>query len=227
MQSINYSIQSGTKYFIITDGLKWEIYETHKQVPLAEKRLSTFDLAQGDIKEAVLHLLALWKFETIIHAPLSGQSSLNPSALSSDTNRVPLVPTPSLSGQVAVPQKTQSGIPLITFLAKPNEQPPKRLIDPNGIDHPVKVWKDVLISVVEWLVQQGLLTTKECPVRLPRASLNLVNTSPKHPSGSDFSEPREVHPVWIETKASAPQLVHDAQFLIQQFGKGRDFCVVS
>lgn len=215
MQSINYCIQSGTKYFIITDGLKWEIYETHKQVPLPDKRIADFDLAKGDVKEAVLRLLALWKVGTINPVPLAIQSSQN------IPSNVPLH-----GSQVATPQDKQSSTPLISFLVKRGDQVPKKLIDPNGIGHPVKVWKDILIIVVEWLVQQGLLTTSDCPIKLPKARLNLINVNSKHPSGDDFSEAREVPPVWIETKASAPQLTSDAQFLIQQFGKGRDFYVV-
>ena len=36
-QSINYCIQQGTRYFVVTDGQRWEMYDIHKPVPLVEK----------------------------------------------------------------------------------------------------------------------------------------------------------------------------------------------
>ena len=34
-QTINYCIQDGIDYFAITNGDNWEVYETHKKVPIA------------------------------------------------------------------------------------------------------------------------------------------------------------------------------------------------
>ena len=38
-QGIGYCLEQGTPYFSVTDGRRWEIYETHKPVPIDEKRI--------------------------------------------------------------------------------------------------------------------------------------------------------------------------------------------
>lgn len=37
-QGIQYCLVEGTEYFSVTDGRRWEIYETHKPVPIDDKR---------------------------------------------------------------------------------------------------------------------------------------------------------------------------------------------
>ena len=43
-QGINYCLMEGTGYFSVTDGQHWEIYETHKPVPIDDKRIVSWDL---------------------------------------------------------------------------------------------------------------------------------------------------------------------------------------
>ncbi len=43
-QGINYCINDGIKYFAATDGRKWDVYETHRPVPIAEKKIVSFDI---------------------------------------------------------------------------------------------------------------------------------------------------------------------------------------
>jgi hypothetical protein len=225
IQSINYTIQSGTKYFIITDGLKWEIYETHKPVPLPQKRTADFDIAKGDVKEAVLHLLALWKFGSLNPSPLVVQNI--PPVLPSNASIGTAISSIPSHGSSGAAMPTQSTIALASFAVKLGEQPPKKLVDPNGVEHSVKAWRDILLLVVDWLLQQGLLTTNDCPVQLPNASRYLISTTPKHKSGDDFSARGQVQSVYVETKADARKLVHDASFLLQKYGKGRDFSILT
>ena len=39
-QGIHYCLMQGTSYFSVTDGRRWEVYETHKPVPIEEKRVA-------------------------------------------------------------------------------------------------------------------------------------------------------------------------------------------
>ena len=43
-QGVQYCIEKGTKHFAVTDGQRWEIYETHRPVPIDEKRVVELDL---------------------------------------------------------------------------------------------------------------------------------------------------------------------------------------
>ena len=60
-QGITYCVDTGTPYFAVTDGMKWEVYETFKPVQTDEKILIAFDLASMMPSEAVFKALVLWK----------------------------------------------------------------------------------------------------------------------------------------------------------------------
>ena len=60
-QGINYCLMEGTGYFSVTDGQHWEIYETHKPVPIDEKRVVSWDLKEASPAEVCLKALALWR----------------------------------------------------------------------------------------------------------------------------------------------------------------------
>ena len=50
-QGIQYCLMEGTRYFSVTDGQRWEVYETHKPVPIGEKRIIGFDLSPNPPKD--------------------------------------------------------------------------------------------------------------------------------------------------------------------------------
>ena len=60
-QGIQYCIEQGTRYFSVTDGAHWEIYETHRPVPIDQKRVAEFDLMNQLPAEICLKALALWR----------------------------------------------------------------------------------------------------------------------------------------------------------------------
>ena len=60
LQGIGYCIEDGIGYFAVTDGRQWEIYETHKMAPIAEKLTVQFDIAQSP-PITCLKALALWR----------------------------------------------------------------------------------------------------------------------------------------------------------------------
>ena len=60
-QGIQYCLIQGTAHFSVTDGRRWEIYETHRPVPIDDKRIVSFDLKEQDPAEVALQALALWR----------------------------------------------------------------------------------------------------------------------------------------------------------------------
>jgi hypothetical protein len=60
-KGLTYANSQGTNYFSVTDGERWEIYETFKPVPTAEKLIVRFDLKDGSAAEACLKALTLWE----------------------------------------------------------------------------------------------------------------------------------------------------------------------
>jgi hypothetical protein len=60
-QAINYCLMEGTPYFAVTDGRRWEIYETHRPVPIADKQVVAFDLVAPTTADVAFKALALWR----------------------------------------------------------------------------------------------------------------------------------------------------------------------
>ena len=60
-QGINYCLMEGTNHFAVTDGASWEIYETHRPVPIDQKRVVAFNLVNQSPAEVCLKALALWR----------------------------------------------------------------------------------------------------------------------------------------------------------------------
>ena len=75
-QGIQYCLVEGTEYFAVTDGKRWEIYETHKPVPIDEKRIVSFDLKDPLIVDVCLKALALWRPAVVSDQIVAGQVPL-------------------------------------------------------------------------------------------------------------------------------------------------------
>lgn len=62
-QVVNYATNNGADWAVITDGLKWRIYEAHAKVPLEEKLVAKTDSIFDD--EAAVKVLSLLSVESI------------------------------------------------------------------------------------------------------------------------------------------------------------------
>ncbi len=60
-EGINFCLMEGATYFSVTDGQTWEVYETHRPVPIDEKRVVEFDLQAQSPAAVCMKALALWK----------------------------------------------------------------------------------------------------------------------------------------------------------------------
>lgn len=222
-QVINYGISGGVPFYAITDGACWELYDTDQ--PPAKMKLIQWSLLQDPVEEVTRKALALWYRAPIgTAAPVPVMHLPTSDRLASSAAIAPAFP---LASHAIGTQPAQSGTALASLVVKSGERPPGKLIDPNNVDHLVKSWRNVLILVTEWLVQQGLLTSRDCPITLPSASSrDLIAATPRHRSGDDFFSPDQVQGLWLETHASARQLVRTANYLVERFAKGAVFRVV-
>ena len=61
LQSITYCVGQATPHFCVSDGQRWAIYETFRQVAVHEKLVTQFDLVQDAPADVCLKALALWR----------------------------------------------------------------------------------------------------------------------------------------------------------------------
>ena len=140
-QGIQYCLIQGTAHFSVTDGRRWEIYETHKMAPIDDKRIVSFDLKEQDPAEAALQALALWRpgvqagHVTPGHAPV---------VVPPDPDPKPTPPRPD----------GYDWKPLSGLNPQAHSAPPTAIRFPDNSIAPATAWNSILIETVRWAHQR-------------------------------------------------------------------------
>ena len=214
-QGINYSVQHGTPYFVVTDGRRWEIYETHKTVPIDDKRIVAFDLVAHNPAEVVLSSLSLWRpnIETgnvnkPLHPLVEQSPTMQATAAIQNTQRK--------SSDVAQPEWVS------VSLLHPQlyDKPPKILRFTDGTQTNLKNWADLNVQLVRWLGDKGILTIQQCPIQ--HASRYVVAATPIHPCGKAVAQDREIGSFYIELNYSGRDQCRNARLILQHVGQSPD-----
>lgn len=87
--------------------------------------------------------------------------------------------------------------PLSTLESASGSRPPCEVQFPDNSRHTITYWKDVVIEVVRWLLENDHLYPSLCPIK--RKGRHLVATSPFHASGTSFESPYQMDSLYIET----------------------------
>ncbi|MCY4651527.1 MAG: type I restriction enzyme HsdR N-terminal domain-containing protein, partial [Dehalococcoidia bacterium] len=189
-QGINYCLMEGTSYFAVTDGRLWEIYETHKPVPMDDKRIIRFDL-KDDPAQVCLNALALWRSSIESGSINAGQAPVV--GLPQDHSSVTQIPNPLAEEPVVQPTHTplepdrEDWQPLSNFNPVRGSDRPTEIQFPDNSSTQIKYWRSIIVEATRWLVNNNLLVPDHCPIQLPSAySRYLVDTNPTHPSGKSF-----------------------------------------
>ena len=123
-------------------------------------------------------------------------------------------------GTLDVKIETRSG-PVPVVKPKPKLRPRPPVPTQMGIGSyrdGIRHSNEVLIKTAEWLIRQGKLSSRECPMAMgPRRSL--VSTEPKHPEGQDFRAPKQLsNGLWLEVNLSARDCIRNARRLLEECG---------
>ena len=206
LQVLNYCQMEGTKHFAITDGARWSIYDTHKPVPMNEKRVVEFDLANQPPAEVCLKALALWR-----PSVQSGYVAPGNTPIPAPEPTPTPTPTPIPdSGEWQPFEEISSG---------GGEQPPKEILFPDRRRTEMKYWTDILVETVRWLTDKGILTNRQCPMSRPRTRRYMVHTEPVHSHGANFASPVQVNGLYVEKNVSAPASISHAIAIITHVGQ--------
>lgn len=220
-QGVQYCLMEGTSYFAVTDGRIWEIYETHKPVPINDKRILRFDLKDNPA-QVCLKALALWNYSVESGQVSEAQTPIL--TLSPDQSEPSQVlPTEELTPQpVSVVSAIEDGVGWLPLSEVEPEQgiSPTEVRFPDGSSTSATSWRKATIEVVRWLLEKGHLKPSNCPVQTPSAKNRyLVHTTDSHPSGNGFISPALVGSLYLETNANPGTLMNQTRFIIQHVGQ--------
>lgn len=222
-QVINYCMHDGTEYSAVTDGRRWEIYETHKPVPIDEKRITSFDLKDLSVAEVCLKVLALWRPSVI-----SGQITVGATPVIGlpDDQQSTTEPQPSevTSGQpISLSLNEVEWVPLSELENKKGHPSPTEIMFPDGSHALLKHQYKMLTKVVRWLIENGHLSEKQCPIPLgPQSKKSLVDVEPVNFDGTSFSNPKKEGSLHINTHGNLQNKIARVKRLIEHVGQDPD-----
>ena len=222
-QGINYCLMEGTSYFSVTDGRLWEIYETHKPVPIDDKRIVQFDLKDNPA-QVCLKALALWRPSVesgdiaAAQPPVVEPSQIQPSSHDAERARIP---TAVIQPESIVPiPENGEWQPLSEFNPKSGDNVPPDLLLPDNRTVQIRNWRSIIVEVATWLVDKNLLGPSNCPIQFSSSRARyVVHTIPTHPNGKSFFAQAQVGSLHIETHANSATAVRKAQLIIETAGQ--------
>ncbi len=206
-QYISYCVSEGVGYFVATDGVQWEVYDTLAPRPLPEKLVTRWNILNDPPVEVMRKAFAIARGiaeRREAPRPVLTRSEAPPTTMPTKSEEPP---------RPLVPQVTLARL-------KPSRHSlPFTLVFPDGQRYEIEKWKALLTSVVDWLIKTGRLTEKNLPLRTSRSTkCYLVHKIPRHPTGKDFRQPKRVLDVYVETHFNATGIKHVACFALREFG---------
>ena len=227
-QGIGYCIEDGIGYFAVTDGKQWEIYETHKMAPIAEKLTVQFDVTQSP-PITCLKAMALWRpsvevgsvsaaHAPIIHVEMSQANSEYIPTFVQSTPRVSEVETPR-SAQNSEPVSSDgiAWIPISEFSPQKEDGVPAELRFPDGSAVHIQRWFMLLTETVRWLYDNQHLTEANPHVRSARNFI--VSDSPFNSDGRPFAWPKSIGPLHVEAHGHRRTLIRKIRTVIGRTGQ--------
>ena len=227
-QGIQYCLMEGTSHFTVTDGQRWEIYETHRAVPINEKRVADFDLKGQSPAGECLKALALWR--PSVQARYVGAGSAlaisedesNPIESRDHAHSSSNIQPTTDGSKTTTPRKGDQDWQLVSLVFPESGTKPAELMFPDGTHIFINSWKAMLVEIARWLIKTNHLTAGRCPIPYSdRSKRYVVALNPFHQDGTQFVESarEEVGPFHIDTNHSARQIVQSTRALIEHVGQ--------
>ena len=221
-QVINYCIQEGTDYFAVTDGRRWEIYETHKRGSIDEKRIISLDLKITSAADVCLNTLALWRPSVISGQVVVGETPVI--GLSDDQQSTT---EPRAAGETTVqpplPVQSEEGWESLSEInPESKDPPPTEILFPDNSGISIESWRALLIEVTRWLIKEDILKLDHCPIWFsdrPSATNYIVATSARHSHGTEVHAFEKIGPFYIELTHNAGNCVTGAERIIKHVGQ--------
>ena len=209
-QVINYCIQDGYEYFAVTNGRRWQLYETNRPGPLLDRIVMDIDLKGSAPPKTCLDALALWR-------PSVVEGNVQPGTAPISGSQTP----PVDSGPTPNPRLPEPPISTNRVWQRLSELIPERGTKPAAIRFPDSTvvtttrWADLSAEVVRWLKVNGAIADRELPIRLGKSTVFFVHTSPTHQSGKQFASFRQVDSWYVNANYNAGQHIRNARGVIE------------
>ena len=190
MQVLNYANVAGINYIIITNGDTWEMYEVFKPAELKKRLLMRLKLSQQPAHRNALQALAIWKPNLAAKEPVFVSPKAVPDQTDVKSNE---------QQREQLPNKVSADAEnLYSFASKqsyPSDTDTKPILLKIGdcVEKRVKSWRDVTYKVVSWLVDEGILSSNDCPIEMEEmGEWTFINSKEVYSDGTPFRTPQRL-----------------------------------
>ena len=192
-QGILYCAHTGASYFLLTDGNRWELYESGRTNPQ-----TAFSLTDDSPAQTCLKALALWRPSVQAGVVTAGHEPVFTSLEEAGTS-----PQQTLPASADSTDNEDGWFPLLGLARELGSDRPREISFPDSSRVSIRYWVGVMEETVRWLTDRGLLTAADCPIQ--RGTRNLVATRPEHPRGQT-PRFRRVNSLYFDRDYTGPAL---------------------
>jgi hypothetical protein len=87
-----------------------------------------------------------------------------------------------------------------------------------GDSYVCKTSWQILFHTAEWLIKNDILRNNDCPIRISRGNRYLINSTPLHIDGHEFTAPKLLsNGLYIEVHAGTPELINQTCKMLEYF----------
>ncbi len=215
-QGIGYCIEDGIGYFAVTDGQRWEIYETHKMAPIFEKLTVRFAITESPAITC-LKAMALWR-PAVEHGsvmpaetPIVGLEDIQRRLVAESTT------LNAANNTVEDGTNTSDWVPLSDLGPQGGDTPPVEIQFPDNSKVALGRWNLIAVESTRWLYANNYLNASNW--RIQRATRYIVSDAPIHPNGKEFTMPSNVGSLYVEINYSGLNQVKNARLIIEHAGQ--------
>lgn len=231
-QAVDYAMDASrqARYFAITDGQNWEIYDTNR--PANDMRVASFDIMASSPAEVCLKALALWRpsveYGSVMAAetPIVGLDMVKRGVAESivpqthESEPTPQKHPATQRPPATVPQSGETGqvwLPLSEFKPQLHTSPPVEIQFPDHSNISIKRWNAITIEIVRWLFEHGFLNQNNWNIR--QNVRYYVSDTRRHSSGKAFKNPHQIGPLWVEGDFTGVNHVKNSSFILKEVGQ--------
>ena len=216
-QAVAYAMDANrqARYFAITDGQHWEIYDTNR--PARNMRAASFDIMAAAPAEVCLKAMALWRPNVEVYSvmvaetPIVGLEDIQQRLVAKSTT------LNAASGIVQDGTDASNWVLLSDLSPKGGDTPPVEIQFPDNRKVALGKWNLVVVESSRWLYTNNYLNASNC--RIQRATRYIVSDAPIHPNGKKFTMPIDVGSLYVEVNYSGLNHVKNARMIIEHAGQ--------
>ena len=183
-QADNYARYAGVRFFILTNGVKWLLYERTLTTGLELlEPIVSFDIIHDEPYQCALAAISMWRPNLVSGGP----SKVTEPVL------ISLKPAPNRSGtEPDDPREDFEACYILTSERRyPRHTTPTRLKIGNHRPVKVELWLDVIHEIVAWLIGEKILRSDDCPIEIGQ-KIFIARKGTVNRDGSPIKDPREL-----------------------------------